>query len=271
MLARVLSALVALPAMILLVELGGWAFFALVFIVGAIALWEVMNMTLPGDKPAQLAMTTLGVVWLLLAMSGRLSGAYGWPATAVLTLLVLLYFLFRTGDIATVGARASMALMGIFWAGGLLALTAALRYLEQGQAWLYLACMLAFGSDTGAYFAGRFLGRHKLYEKVSPKKTWEGAVGGVLLATAGAYGLRAALGLDIDPTHLAVLAPVGAALGQVGDLAESLLKRSVGVKDSGTIMPGHGGAFDRIDALIFVGPVLFGYALWSQVALHWPL
>jgi phosphatidate cytidylyltransferase len=126
---------------------------------------------------------------------------------------------------------------------------------------MLLACVLSWGSDTGAYFAGRAIGGPKLYEKVSPKKTWAGAIGGVLAATAGAFALAGTVGPAVDPAHLAVIAPVASAFGQVGDLAESLLKRSVGVKDSGRIMPGHGGLLDRVDALIFAGPVLFCYAV----------
>ncbi|MEO1336521.1 MAG: phosphatidate cytidylyltransferase, partial [Myxococcota bacterium] len=103
-------------------------------------------------------------------------------------------------------------------------------------------------------------GRHKLYAKVSPNKTWEGAIAGVISATLMAFGIRAVLSIDIETSELLVLAPIGAVLGQVGDLSESLLKRSVGVKDSGSIMPGHGGLFDRIDALIFTGPTVFIYA-----------
>jgi phosphatidate cytidylyltransferase len=122
--------------------------------------------------------------------------------------------------------------------------------------------MLAWGSDTGAYFAGKYLGKQKLYEKVSPKKTWAGAIGGVITATLGAFGLTYLYGAPkIDPIHLALIAPVATVLGQIGDLAESLLKRSVGVKDSGKIMPGHGGLLDRVDALVFAGPALLAYAM----------
>ncbi len=127
-----------------------------------------------------------------------------------------------------------------------------------------LLCLgLAWFADTGAYFAGRFLGRHKLYEAVSPKKTVEGAVGGllgsILWALLGSvWFLRGALPVS----HAIPLALVAGSLGQAGDLAESLLKRSTGIKDSGDVVPGHGGVLDRVDALLLTTTVVFLYTQW---------
>jgi phosphatidate cytidylyltransferase len=258
---RIISALIALPVALVAMGLGGWAFAALVLFVGGVCLFEFMSMTLPGDRPAQALLTALGLTLMVGILTGAMASPLALVGLSVVPLLVLTFFLFRTGDLGSVAARLSFGFTGLFWAGGLLAITGALRWLDDGFAWLLLACVLAWMSDTGAYFAGRALGRHKLYEKVSPKKTWEGAVGGVLAATAGAFALSRLYGPQVDAVHLAILAPVAAAFGQVGDLAESLLKRSVGVKDSGKIMPGHGGLFDRVDALIFVGPVVLSYAV----------
>ncbi|MBK8013206.1 MAG: phosphatidate cytidylyltransferase [Deltaproteobacteria bacterium] len=265
---RIISALVALPLVILVVQLGGWTFAALILAVGAVCLWEFAGMVLPGDKLGRSATVGVGLAMLLLGLVGRFSGgdAVGWFCLAPIGLLT--FFLFRTGDMATVASRAGLACLAVLWAGILLVGTAAVRFLPRGEAWLYLVCVLAWGSDTGAYFTGRFLGKRKLYEKVSPKKTWEGAVGGVVVATAGAFLLMWALGAPNIPIgHLVVLAPVAAAFGQVGDLSESLLKRSMGVKDSGRIMPGHGGLLDRVDAVLFIGPILF---LYAQVVLGEP-
>ena len=143
-----------------------------------------------------------------------------------------------------------------------MSVVATLRFLPGGLGWIYLACCLAWGSDTGGYFAGRYLGKRKLYPAVSPKKTWAGSIGGVISATGIVFFFQWLLGQPVvDPIHLAIVSPIGAAIGQMGDLAESLLKRSTGVKDSGTIMPGHGGLFDRVDALLFTSPVLLAYAV----------
>lgn len=245
---------------VFLIELGGWPFLGLVAFVGGVCVWEVLGMTQPGDRPSQVLFTAVGVGLVGAILRGDLVGPAALPIATLLPIGALVWFLFRTGPMETVGARAAFAITGLWWGGALLATTASLRLLPAGSGWLYLACMLAWGSDTAAYFTGRFLGRHKLYEKVSPKKTWEGAIGGVLFATLGAFGIRAWFELPIGTSHLAVMAPLAAILGQVGDLAESMLKRSVGVKDSGSIMPGHGGLFDRVDALIFTGPPILAYA-----------
>lgn len=260
MAARIISALIALPIVLYLVHLGGWGFGGLVLFVGLVCLYEFMGMTQKQDGLTRVLMTGLGGALMLGIMTGKMASLPGMVVFTALPIVVVVYFLFRTGDMQTVGARASFAFTGLFWAGGLLAVTASLRSLPGGDGWLILACVLAWGSDTGGYFAGRFLGKHKLYPKVSPKKTWEGSVGGVIAATGGAFICREVLGPQVDTTHLLIMAPLAAVFGQIGDLAESMLKRTVNVKDSGTIMPGHGGLFDRVDALIFVGPTLFAYA-----------
>jgi len=263
---RIISALIALPAAIALIQFSVHLFLILLAFVTGVCVYEFMDMTQGSDKRAKGFLTAIGLGFMLAIVFG----APLLPAICALLIAVLIFFLFRTGEIATVAARAAHAVTGILWAGGLLAATGALRLLPSGEAWLYLACMLAWGSDTGAYFAGRFLPwkERKLYPKVSPNKTLQGAIGGVIVATAGAFGLTYLYGPKIDPIHLAVIAPLVAALGQIGDLAESLLKRSVGAKDSGKIMPGHGGLFDRVDALIFAGPALLAYAI---VVLQQPL
>ena len=127
-----------------------------------------------------------------------------------------------------------------------------------------LAIALTFSNDTGAYFAGRGLGRHKLYPAVSPAKTVEGAVGGMLAGLLVLLGARATFvpWLTIGDCLLAAL-PAGV-LGPIGDLVESLIKRAFGVKDSGRLIPGHGGILDRIDALLFVSAWLYVYALYLR-------
>jgi phosphatidate cytidylyltransferase len=105
------------------------------------------------------------------------------------------------------------------------------------------------------------MGRHKLYPAVSPNKTWEGSIGGVLAAAAGAAVIKVLLLPEIGWLHIMMLAVPGAILGQIGDLAESLIKRSVGVKDSGALLPGHGGILDRVDAVLFIAPYVFLYVV----------
>ena len=265
LLARVLSALVALPLALGLIHLGGWWFIGLVLVAAMVTLYEWNVMVSPGDRPLQILLTLVGVGFTAFVMMGRLGSDLGVGILFGVVTGVLLVFLFRPGPMETAAQRLALSLAGVFWVGGMLGLTASLRFLPEGVAWLYVAFSISFGSDTGGYFAGRFLGKHKLYEKVSPKKTWEGSIGGIAMAVLFVAGFHFFLGPKSVPLPGLLIATVfGTALGQCGDLAESMVKRSVGVKDSGSIMPGHGGLLDRVDALLFVGVFLYLYALVGE-------
>ena len=122
--------------------------------------------------------------------------------------------------------------------------------------------MIAWLGDTGGYFAGRYLGKTKLYEAVSPKKTREGFFGSLGGAVCGSLLAHFWYLPTLPLVHGLLLAVVGGALGQMGDLVESLLKRSTGIKDSGSIVPGHGGLLDRVDALLVVSPIVYLYTAW---------
>ncbi|RLB07855.1 MAG: hypothetical protein DRG27_06145 [Deltaproteobacteria bacterium] len=130
-----------------------------------------------------------------------------------------------------------------------------------GKAWiLFLLCVVIAG-DTGAFYFGRYLGRHKLHKKVSPNKTWEGAVGGLFCSTvAGLMFIRAFKISSFSYKTICFLIFISM-VAQMGDLAESFIKRSFGKKDSGSILPGHGGVLDRIDSLLFAIPFLYGYIM----------
>ncbi len=128
--------------------------------------------------------------------------------------------------------------------------------LPEGRLWVLYLLATIFGTDTGAFYTGRAFGRHKLIPRISPGKTWEGAFGGLLLGTflGGFLGLYFKLA---TPAFLFILSGCLSVIGQFGDLLESLIKRGFGVKDSGRLLPGHGGILDRTDALIFAAPFLY--------------
>jgi phosphatidate cytidylyltransferase len=151
---------------------------------------------------------------------------------------------------------------GIIYIGWLLSHLVALRGLEDGRGWVLFALFVTFASDTLAYFIGRAFGRHPLAPEISPKKTIEGAVGGVIGAVIAGLLLIMLLDLPIGYTAAALLAIAVSFFGQVGDLLESLFKRSMGVKDSGSSVPGHGGFLDRMDSVIFAGVVVYYYVIW---------
>jgi len=131
--------------------------------------------------------------------------------------------------------------------------------MESGVAWTLTLILVVWGYDTGAYLTGRLLGRHRLVDHISPSKTVEGLAGGLVMATIGA-GIGAAL-IGLEAWHPLVIGPLVGLAAQAGDLAESMLKRAAGRKESGFLVPGHGGVLDRIDSFLFAAPVLAGFAL----------
>ena len=265
---RFLTAVIAGPAILALIYFGQpWYFAAFVAVATLIGAWELFAMTHANDKLAQIvcSLFTLGVYGVLWQYTGNAK-----VLVAVLLLLPLASMclvLIRLGEMRTAALRVAAGAFGPLYLGGGLATLALLRRDggADGPSFVLLTFMLSWFSDTGAYFAGRFLGKHKLYEAVSPKKTIEGAVGGLAAAVLGGgvaahfFYLRSLPLLDG-----VLLSIVAGALGQAGDLGESLLKRSVGVKDSGGIVPGHGGILDRVDALLVTGTLTYLYVIWVR-------
>jgi phosphatidate cytidylyltransferase len=131
----------------------------------------------------------------------------------------------------------------------------------QGDIWIFFLLSVIFASDTGAFYFGKFFGRKRLHTAVSPGKTWEGAIGGLLCSMVPVYFFHPFL--HTGKVSLFFLAIGLSIIGQIGDLAESLIKRTFDVKDSGKILPGHGGLLDRIDGLIFAVPVLYVFLAWA--------
>jgi phosphatidate cytidylyltransferase len=182
-------------------------------------------------------------------------------------MIVLAAMLKRAQDVPGSVSSAAGTLLGAAYLGGLGGTLAALRQApyELGGPWvltLLLATVMA--ADSAALFVGSAIGRHRLAPRISPGKTWEGLAGGLAGGIAGALVVRH-LGLHwIPASHAVVLAAAVTAAGAVGDLAESLLKRWAGVKDSGALFPGHGGMLDRLDSLLFGAPVVYYYLLYAR-------
>jgi phosphatidate cytidylyltransferase len=261
---RLLSAIVALPLIVaLILWRQAWGFGAVVLVVAAIGLHEYTAIALSGASVRLRA----GVVALGVGLT---AGLYALPAFAVVWVLAAFVatatlVLLDPGEIPTAGSRLGLAAFGVFYLGLLCAPMAILqRDAPHGRAWVLMAIALTFGNDTGAYFAGRGLGRHKLYPKVSPAKTVEGGIGGMVASLLVMVVAKATLvpWLTVGDCLLAAL-PAGV-LGPIGDLVESLIKRAFGVKDSGRLIPGHGGMLDRIDALLFVSAWLYVYAVYLR-------
>ena len=265
---RLGTAAVSVPVILGLLFRGPpWGFYALVLPASLIGAYELFGMTHPTDRPSRI----LGV--LLSAAASLAIFFYGDNVKVVFTILLAipllgpLVTLVRLGDISTAALRACAMGFGPLFVAVPIALLGVMRR-DMGNAvgagYVLLAIGFAWLADTGGYFAGRFLGKHKLYEAVSPKKTIEGAIGGLTGGVVWALVAHFWFLPELSLAHGVPLAIVAAALGQAGDLGESLLKRSTGVKDSGTIVPGHGGILDRIDALIMTSAIVFLYTLWFR-------
>ena len=286
---RFLVALVAVPILIVILYLPrpepAWA---LIFAASLIAMYELFAMTLPAEdrRPALVmgAIACAAFYWVhplalhepfgvRLGARWELLGEAGATVAVFLAVVVPgLYYLFRFRDIPSVASRLTATITGIVYAGFLtthLALFKRLAPMSEGGHFVILVLVIAWLSDTGGYFAGRFLGKSKLYEAVSPKKTWAGAYGGIAGSLLGVIAMKL-LFLDwLGWFDVVAIAVAGGVIGQLGDLAESLIKRSVGVKDSGALLPGHGGILDRIDAVLFIAPLVYGYIL-VKIAVSGP-
>lgn len=261
---RLLTAFIAGPLLIVLLFLGPpWGFSLLVIAASVLASWEVLRMTHPGDAVAQnvLVLLAAGVTAVLSFFGDDLRVV--WGALVLAPLFGMLVPLARLGEIPTAAFRIMAGAGVLTYVGGSLGMLSRLRadVPEIGAGLVLFTLQLAWLGDTGGYFVGRFFGKTPLYPAVSPKKTRAGLFGAVLGAVSG--GVLASLWYApvLPLVDAVVLGVLSGFLGQAGDLTESLLKRSTGIKDSGGILPGHGGMLDRIDALLVITPVVYLYTL----------
>lgn len=260
---RVLAALVAVPIIIPMLIWGGSLINMIFFTIAAIiALSEYFGMTFKDDRSVRRFGIWLGAI---LFISWGLGIVYEGPAVVfhlsfvASFVIMFLFFLFRTGDMNTIAERVAKAMFGLIYVDALVIYLVAIHNLDHGWKYILLLLSIIWMNDTGAYFAGKSFGKRKFYEKVSPKKTWEGSVGGALAGLLAAYLFNWLFNINVPLVHVFLIAILTGYLGQLGDLCESLIKRSTDTKDSGSIIPGHGGVLDRIDALIFGAPLFYYY------------
>jgi phosphatidate cytidylyltransferase len=259
---RVITALWGIPLLIAAVwfdePLPWFTIFATVW--GLLAVLEFYRMAVPKILP----ISCFGLVWtLLFILHPHLDCDYIVPlllTSGIVLSLVLLVVSPQKG-----GAFTSWAwvMAGTLYVGWLLSYLVALR-LDAGRDWLFLALFTTFGSDTAAFFGGRALGRHHLAPRISPAKTWEGAIAGVLgaIIISLLFTLPTPMQLPLSYGQAILLGILVSIFGQLGDLVESLLKRNTGIKESGGLLPGHGGLLDRMDSVIFAGVVVYLYYIF---------
>jgi phosphatidate cytidylyltransferase len=277
---RIATAVVLLPLVLWLIWLGGLPFALLLGVAAALSALElnllptglpplapepkkvrsaieeeIEELELEGAVLSGAALVSVGGAFLM----PLLAEIHLWFVTPTVVLVAVLMIAFTDtllfeDRIENAPRRIGLALLGAIYPGLLISALVLLRQLDRGEWWILLTITVTWMNDTCAYFVGRAFGRHKLYERISPSKTWEGAIGGTLGSIAGALVVQH-FWIPRLPFWGALLIGGGAAvIGPIGDLSESMLKRAFGAKDSGRLLPGHGGMLDRIDALLFNAP-----------------
>ncbi len=273
---RWLTAAIAMPIVLLFVWFGGWAAFAGILLIVVVGTLELHAMLLNvGFRPLTWMSFGLGALFLLSAMFPTQRLLLIEIGLGAFLLISFLWLFFRRPKLEGALVDWALTLVIAVYVGWPMSYFLLLRGYEPGilhfagRAWLSLPAGVwwvlvtllgVWGFDASAFFAGRYFGRHKLAPAISPAKTWEGVLGGMILSITASLVLTV-LPLGV-PWYLAILLGIliGAA-GTIGDLAESLIKRQTNVKDSGQIMPGHGGILDRIDSLLFAVVAVYFFSL----------
>ncbi len=256
MFARIAAGLVGLCLVLPVLIWGGpYGASGLIGLVLLISLDEYVRMAVPDSLTrgrALLLPLGLGVMMLIaLGPAGAVLPALGLCFVVVTTVAML-----SNPDVPAAAREAGLLGFGLLWVPPMLGMLAQIRQSPEGLALVFLLLACTWLGDTGAYFAGRAFGKTPLLPRISPKKTVEGFLGGVVLSVAGGAVVKVVGGLSFGWVEVLLLAAALDLAGVVGDLVQSMFKRWFGVKDSGTIMPGHGGLLDRIDSLLFSAPLL---------------
>lgn len=253
---RVVTALVALPLLAAAIIHGYHPVFAGVVVgASATAAYEFFQMAFPHHGGARRVGVALAIL-VAAGMAAKRPEFWG-PAIACTVVIGLLFTLLDAEGMFPAVTRAGFLVLGVLYAGFLLAHLVLLKREPDGPTWVFFTIVGAMASDTGGYFAGRFFGHTPLVPHVSPKKTVEGAVGALAVAIAAAAVFRVLFFRRLGALEACLLGGAVSVLAQLGDLAESMFKRAFGAKDSGWIIPGHGGILDRVDSLVF--PAVFVY------------
>lgn len=264
LLLRAVSALLLLPVVLLLVGLGGPYSAGLLGVAAAAGTSEYYSITLRRLSPAAwVGIVVAGVLPFLPLRDPSRTGEAAFWLVAGFMIFAMVYHLLRGAERQDAPTKVGHLLTGLLYGSVGMTAVSAVRLMPNGMEWAIAAMVITWANDTAAYFAGRFLGRHKLLVEVSPNKTWEGFIGGMVGSVGGMLIAREVLPLfNLVPftvVDCVLLGVGGAVLGPMGDLCESMLKRTYGTKDSGWLIPGHGGLLDRVDALLFNAPLVFAY------------
>lgn len=261
---RWLTAIVAVPCLFLLIYFGSELIFSLliVFVIG-FAVWEYEKI-IQGKKTMRRRWEFLLASLIVPLLTYQRDLGHLYVIMGLLTIILILCDLFRIrkeqGD-PDIGLLAKYVL-GILYIPVLMSYFILIRGFENGVLWIFFILLLAFSGDVAAYYTGKSLGKTKLMPSVSPNKTVEGVIGLVLGSMAACLVFSYYLFPELSVLHVLGMSFLGSVIGQLGDLFESEIKRGGGIKDSGNLLPGHGGILDRIDCLLFIGPFIYYYHVY---------
>ncbi len=263
-LTRLIIAALFIPLFYVLVKsLPPWVFTFLVLIGIQLGQYEFYRLRYPENKIGLILMGGLGgglITWHF-HFQGLLSDR---EVLSMIIVGLLLFELFVRREMSVRFPDAAVGLLGILYVGWLLGHLILIRNIDQGENLILFLFLVTWTADAGAYYIGKGLGRRPLAPKVSPNKTWEGAIGGLIAGLVAAWFGRAGWLPMLSAYDSLVLGLLLGGLGQLGDLVESMFKRSAAVKDSSRLIPGHGGMLDKVDSLIFTAPAFYYYLLWVK-------
>jgi len=268
MVKRTLVSLILLPVGLIFIKLGGIYYVGLILLILGLAAWEYVNLfRVAGHQPA--GEVVVGGV-ILLTVGRAVTGFESAPWMISLSIMVAMtYHLIsfeRGRDQA--GTDFLVTIGGIIYLGWLGPYLLSVRFLDDGLWWLLIVLPAVWLADSGAYLIGSRIGRHKMSPRLSPKKSWEGYIGGIIASIIGTALLAALWRIGagpesaITPLRGAIMGLILSVLPTLGDLGVSMLKRQVGVKDTGNLLPGHGGAFDRIDTWTWAAVIGYYVIIW---------
>ncbi len=260
---RVVAGIIFLPCLVLIAHRGGYFFLGLVDIMILVGLWEFYAMMeAKGLRPYKTMgiLSGLALSWYVFFQQGIYANLF---LSVIFIAIMVLELARREKGMAVY--HVSVTVFGVFyvaWLGSHLVLLRELPHLKGldyslGFSFVILTFIVTWSFDTGAYFVGSWLGTHPLMPSVSPGKTLEGAMGGLMCSAAGVLAARATIAPYISIPEALGLAFVSSVIGQLGDLSESMIKRDVKIKDSSKTIPGHGGVLDRFDSILFTAPLIY--------------
>ncbi|MDH5606400.1 MAG: phosphatidate cytidylyltransferase [Anaerolineae bacterium] len=266
---RILVALILIPLGVAAIIQGGWVFGILLAILLGLAVWEYAALFRAGGlEPAGFLMVA-GVVAFIFARLYFGTKVDALLITAAALLLMAVHERAFEKGRQQAGSDFAVSLSGFIYIGLLGSYFPLLRALPDGQWWLLVVLPAVWLADSGAFFLGTKFGKHKMVPRLSPKKSWEGYAGGIIMSLVFTpllllwyRSLGLPPGSSITPAAAAVIGLVMGIFPTLGDLGESMIKRQVGVKDSGTLLPGHGGLFDRVDSMLWAGPIAYYLITW---------